>query len=83
LVTLSGVWAGHQQVPEQALKSLALDRQLLMGVSGRGLVSHPVSKMVVQPMGMLVMMGSSDIPWTSCAIFFAFLFSGFNPFFFI
>jgi hypothetical protein len=39
--------------------------------------------MVVQPMGMLVMMGSSDMPWGSLAIFFAFLFSGFNPFFFI
>jgi len=48
---LSGVWAGHQHGPEQVVKSLALGTQLPMGVVGRGLVSQPVSKIVVHPMG--------------------------------
>lgn len=79
---LSGVCAGHQQGPEQLVKSLALEIQLLMGVSGRGLVSHPVSKIVVHPMGILVVI-SSDIPKTSLSsIFLARLFTAFKPFFF-
>jgi hypothetical protein len=57
--------------------------QLLTGVSGRGLVSQPVSKMVVHPMGMLVEM-SSDMPNTSfSSIALAFLLIGLRTFFFI
>jgi hypothetical protein len=80
---LSGVWAGHQHGPEQLVKSRALEIQLLMGVSGRGLVSQPVSKIVVHPMGMLVEI-SSDMPKTSfSSSFLARLFTGFRPFFFM
>ena len=79
---LSGVCAGHQQGPEQLVKSRALGTQLPTGVVGRGLVSQPVSNMVVQPMGMPTITSSdTDMPKTSFSDnFLAFLFIGFKPF---
>jgi hypothetical protein len=75
---LSGVWAGHQQGPEQVEKSLALGTQLPVGTVGRGLVSHPVSKIVVHPIGMPVMTSMvSDMPNTPrSSILLARLFTG-------
>src|SRR6266498_3267839 len=51
LVNPSGTCAGHQQSPAQPLKSRADAWQFPIGYVGRGLVSQPVSKIVVQPCG--------------------------------